>query len=220
MNNFVQQAKNYSWTKVLRPSDMQCDDYESIDFLLNKVIKQNIKILEIGSNQGGSCVLFGLYAKEYNGQVISIDNYDRDCFGKKGDYTPVLRAFQYNIQQFKIENFVKQIKLTSLEANSLFKDEEFDFIFIDGSHLYPDIKEDLDIWFPKVKKGGIFCGHDCEMLLKDSNDIYNYLPDYQLNSTDYIKDIHPGVVKAVSEKFINAKIQGYRIWWVKNNGVI
>lgn len=36
----------------------------------------------------------------------------------------------------------------------------FDFIYLDGSHLYKDVKQDLNDWFPKLKPTGIIGGHD------------------------------------------------------------
>jgi hypothetical protein len=49
---------------------------------------------------------------------------------------------------------------TSEEANILFEDESLDFVFIDANHTYDYVKQDLNLWYPKVKKGGIFSGHD------------------------------------------------------------
>jgi hypothetical protein len=37
---------------------------------------------------------------------------------------------------------------------------ELDFIFIDGDHSYERCLEDLNLWYGKIKKGGIFSGHD------------------------------------------------------------
>lgn len=39
-------------------------------------------------------------------------------------------------------------------------DKKFDFIFIDGSHLYEDVKLDYELWYPKMEQGGIMCFHD------------------------------------------------------------
>ncbi len=36
----------------------------------------------------------------------------------------------------------------------------FDFVYIDGNHHNPQITRDLETWWPKVKSGGIFGGHD------------------------------------------------------------
>jgi hypothetical protein len=35
-----------------------------------------------------------------------------------------------------------------------------DFVYIDGSHQYDYVKKDIELYYPKVKKGGIFGGHD------------------------------------------------------------
>lgn len=45
-------------------------------------------------------------------------------------------------------------------ACTMFKDEQLDFVFVDADHSYDKVKEDLINWYPKVKPGGLFCGHD------------------------------------------------------------
>ena len=53
------------------------------------------------------------------------------------------------------------LKMPFEEAINLFKDEIFDFIYIDGyAHTGQDDGRTLNEWWPKVKKGGIFAGHD------------------------------------------------------------
>jgi hypothetical protein len=56
--------------------------------------------------------------------------------------------------------FVKTVRKYSFDAVKDFPDEYFDLIFIDADHTYPGISRDLVDWWPKVKKGGVFCGHD------------------------------------------------------------
>lgn len=41
-----------------------------------------------------------------------------------------------------------------------FEDESLDFIFIDGQHSYEQVLRDCENYFPKIKKGGLFSGHD------------------------------------------------------------
>lgn len=48
----------------------------------------------------------------------------------------------------------------SNELYDLFKDESLDFIYIDGNHKYDYVVEDINLWFPKVKRGGLVMGHD------------------------------------------------------------
>lgn len=34
-------------------------------------------------------------------------------------------------------------------------------VFVDGDHSYEGCRRDLVEWWPKVRSGGILCGHDC-----------------------------------------------------------
>lgn len=65
-----------------------------------------------------------------------------------------------------------------------FDDEVLDVVFIDATHTYEAVKDDINIWLPKVKKGGILAGHDYE-------------------------PAHPGVVKAVDELLPDKEIMNY-----------
>lgn len=48
----------------------------------------------------------------------------------------------------------------STEAAKTFPDGSLDFVFIDGAHDYESVVADIHAWYPKVKHGGIFSGHD------------------------------------------------------------
>lgn len=52
------------------------------------------------------------------------------------------------------------IKGWSNEVVKQFKDESLDFVYIDGNHVFEYVVEDIALWSPKVRKGGIICGHD------------------------------------------------------------
>lgn len=52
------------------------------------------------------------------------------------------------------------IRKDSVTASKIFEDNFLDFAYLDGRHHYEGVKEDIEFWFPKVKKGGILCGHD------------------------------------------------------------
>jgi len=41
-----------------------------------------------------------------------------------------------------------------------FQDGYFDWIYIDGDHQYRFVKQDLNLYYPKVKKGGFVTGDD------------------------------------------------------------
>jgi predicted O-methyltransferase YrrM len=48
----------------------------------------------------------------------------------------------------------------SAACSSRFPDNYFDWIYIDGNHLYEFVKQDLESYFPKIKSGGIVAGDD------------------------------------------------------------
>jgi len=52
------------------------------------------------------------------------------------------------------------IMTTSVLAAPCIKDESLDFVYIDGNHAYDFITQDLQLWYPKIKDGGMFSGHD------------------------------------------------------------
>lgn len=48
----------------------------------------------------------------------------------------------------------------SEEVHTRFEDGSLDFIYLDASHDYDNVKQDLGFWVPKVRKGGLMMGHD------------------------------------------------------------
>jgi hypothetical protein len=51
-------------------------------------------------------------------------------------------------------------KMLSNEAANCIRDGSLDWVYIDANHSYEACKEDLRLWWPKVKNGGLFSGHD------------------------------------------------------------
>ncbi len=39
-------------------------------------------------------------------------------------------------------------------------DGELDFAYVDGGHKVLQVTKDLEVYWPKVKEGGLMCGHD------------------------------------------------------------
>jgi hypothetical protein len=48
----------------------------------------------------------------------------------------------------------------SLSAAAITPRHQFDFVFIDADHSYEGCAADIAAWAPKVKPGGLLCGHD------------------------------------------------------------
>lgn len=52
---------------------------------------------------------------------------------------------------------------------SRFQDETLDFIYVDANHSYFHALNDLRLWYPKVKRGGLISGHDYFDALADDS---------------------------------------------------
>jgi len=55
-------------------------------------------------------------------------------------------------------------------ACNFFADGVFDFVYIDANHEKNAVYKDLVNWYPKVKSGGIFSGHDYINIKDEIND--------------------------------------------------
>lgn len=62
------------------------------------------------------------------------------------------------------------LRMTSCDAALIIEDNTLDFVYIDAMHHYEAVKEDLALWFPKVKVGGLLCGHDYVDRFDDQRD--------------------------------------------------
>ena len=52
------------------------------------------------------------------------------------------------------------MRMASIEAAAQIANGSLDFVFIDANHAYGPVLADMDAWWPKVRPGGIFSGHD------------------------------------------------------------
>lgn len=76
----------------------------------------------------------------------------------KEHFENLYEIFLENIQPVK--DIINIIKSISWDAASLYSDQSLDFVFIDAGHDYESVFKDLNAWYPKIKNGGIFAGHD------------------------------------------------------------
>jgi hypothetical protein len=63
-------------------------------------------------------------------------------------------------KRFEFDKRVVILRDYSYDAVKTIKDQYFDFVYLDASHLKKDVKRDLYEWLPKVKENGIIAGHD------------------------------------------------------------
>jgi hypothetical protein len=84
---------------------------------------------------------------------------------KPGDEWPSQRMLDKARRQFQavVARFpgrVSVLEMLSIEAAGRVPDGALDFVFIDANHLYEYVCQDIRLWLPKLKPGGLMAGHD------------------------------------------------------------
>ena len=119
--------------------------------------------IEIGSWKGKSISFFAVEAIN-SGKNIKC--YCVDTWKGSAEHTQDPNVINDTLYDLFIENtkpvssFINPIRKPSVEAADDFSDESVDVVFIDGDHEYEPVKNDINAWLPKIKNGGIICGHD------------------------------------------------------------
>ena len=136
-------------------------------YLLDLMIKNNYKkFAEIGLWKCKS--IKQMIHVNINNQIDEywgVDNFnlvDRKGNGYSAGLTQeIWDSAYFQACELMINNpSLKIVRMKSMEASELFKNEYLDMVFIDGSHDYDSVMEDIECWEPKIRKGGIISGHD------------------------------------------------------------
>lgn len=132
--------------------------------LLYEVAKKcpaNADIVEIGSWHGRSTVWLYFGSKSgNNAKILAVDPHTGSPelikqFGKQSS----LGSFKSNPKQVGAEKLVTPPVMTSKQAAPKV-DKPVGVIFIDGNHSYQSVKQDFDLWFPKLINYGAILLHD------------------------------------------------------------
>lgn len=63
-----------------------------------------------------------------------------------------------NLRPFK--HIVEICHNSTVRCSYQYPDDFFDFVYVDARHDFKGVQQDLEHWWPKVKRGGILAGHD------------------------------------------------------------
>lgn len=126
------------------------------------------KIVEVGSWKGKSTAYLGVEVVNSNKniQVYAVDTWlgSNEAAHINDQYVKENKLYELFLSNMspvnKDREVVKPIRMKSVEAANMFEDKSVDFVFIDASHEYEDVKADIAAWLPKVKPGGVLAGHD------------------------------------------------------------
>jgi hypothetical protein len=120
--------------------------------------------------------------------LILVDNWDYVPGESPKGYADAIKDWNgcYNYCIEKLKRFGSRAyinRTTSKIASEQLEDCILDFCYIDANHMSPYIDNDLEYWYNKVKKGGIFGGHDYHIVKKD-----NYQCDVKTAVDNFFKE--------------------------------
>lgn len=135
------------------------------------------RIAEVGSLFGGSAIHMGQLLKTHgvDAEITCVDTFlgSRETFFefRKGR-AKMLAAGRYhffdeflgNVQEAGLSQMVNPFVQTSTNAARIFAElgARFDLIYLDASHEYSDVLQDLRLWYPLLDAGGVLVGDDFE----------------------------------------------------------
>ncbi|MBJ7330554.1 MAG: class I SAM-dependent methyltransferase [Solirubrobacteraceae bacterium] len=99
-------------------------------------------------------------------RLISIDPWAEAPAEEYHDTSNVVQAEHdgfYAMTQERLARFGDRSeiwRMTGMEGAKRVEDRSLDFAFIDARHDYASVIEDLEAWYPKMKPGAVFAGHD------------------------------------------------------------
>ena len=208
------------------------DRVTHMEKLARQVLAGPFTALEIGTWFGeGSTRIWGKCLKP--GSVLMLcDPWSRYLSEEDANAVPAY-SLMNNLYHVAINSTLKKvyeleratggeivvIRGASARVMAHLKPQTFDFIYIDGSHYYEDVRRDIALAKTLIKDGGCICGDDLEVAPSapevealarkniDKDFIYATLAD----GTPV--NFHPGVALAVSEE-IGAVNQEHGFWWI------
>jgi hypothetical protein len=100
--------------------------------------------------------------------LVIVDNWQQHCHGPADaaaaglpTVCDVMKQFFHQCSLYDLtQNTFEIMKMSSVEAAALCEHRQFDFVWIDGSHLYSDVIQDIHSWVRLIKDGGVILGHD------------------------------------------------------------
>lgn len=179
-------------------------DAKALEKVAQMVLKEGMMVVEVGSWTGMSTSILAKTVVDYHGSVFAVDHW-RGNEGVSASYDfakvyDVYSIFKRNMISLGIWDIVHPLVMDSQTASQIFANGILDLVFIDADHRYEYIKKDISSWLPKLRNGGILCGHDCEGYYSEYSGEVKRIINEHLGD-DYVSGIHPGVVKALHEYF-------------------
>jgi len=136
------------------------DPHELLELARIIELRQPKTVLEIGTATGGTLFVWCKLAAP-DATIISIDLLaDRDLHNPAFGQTTRLRRFKQRGQRLRLVRADSHAPDTWLRIRRILEERRIEFLFLDGDHRYAGVKQDFEVFYPLVAKGGIVAFHD------------------------------------------------------------
>ena len=162
-NSIFEYKGMYNWTNdIMKEPFLNTIKYFNDNYLKVKN-GEKIKVLEIGVYTGIS--LINIINNIPNSIGVGVDmwsSYNENNLLENMDNLEIEKSFYKNVNICGLEERITGIKMDSTTAllNYIRKNETFDFIYVDGSHLLLDCYSDLVLSWEILETGGILAIDD------------------------------------------------------------
>jgi predicted O-methyltransferase YrrM len=129
-----------------------------------KELRPPAQVVEIGSYQGRSAIVFGR-AVAPGVDVVAIDPHAGNDRGPQqieaepDEGQADHEAFLANLADAGVVDAVRHVRIASQEAHDAVEGE-IDVLYIDGAHRYVPARDDIRDWGARVRDGGTLLIHD------------------------------------------------------------
>jgi hypothetical protein len=143
-------------------------DYRPFYADIARALPDGAEIVEVGSWQGQSIIWLCQRLQDLGKRVTvhCVDtwrgeqNQPSHLAIVEAHGGSMLDVFLRNIEAAGVADMIRIHVGDSAESAAEFRDGTLDFVFIDAAHDYDSVVKDLAAWYPKMKPGGIWAGHD------------------------------------------------------------
>lgn len=168
------------------------------DVLVSMIQAENFNhFVEVGTKEGRTtsfvlehCPMVKVIGIDPWSQMVKDDDVNGGETYEQWDFKEIEREFWKCVEPWKSR--LTFMRRTSRDSASKVEDGSQDIIFIDAAHDYDSVLEDISLWTPKIREGGILAGHD-------------------------FQHSFPSVMEAVADSFnlMFVEIMPDSVWWIR-----
>lgn len=192
----------------------------ALDKLVASVARLGMTVIELGCWAGSTSQIMLQTIKQNHGRLYCVDWFRGSIETTVGGHGfsdeprfDILKAFMGNIIKGGYKDDVTVIVESTVEASRLFYDNFADMILIAADHRYQPVINDIQLYWPRLRPGGIFCGTAFERRIEKDD------PEYDRMISESDKDynahfaLHFGAIRAVQESFGKDFEHEEHLWW-------